>query len=192
MKNSSRSSGPSNWSRRTRYIPEGAGVRDASEGTTALRDRPGVRRTFPLGAFPPGVFPPGPEPGDRRGEAVFERDRRLPAEHGLRLRHVEHAPLLLTRLRFAVDLLGVPAREPVEVVEERVHVRLDARPDVDDLGVLERQPGHHGADDITHVDVVARLGAGAVDDRLLPGEQALGEDGDHPGLAVRVLSRAVD
>src|SRR5215217_8197281 len=45
---------------------------------------------------------------------------------------------------------------------------------------------------IPYVDVISCLLSGAVDRRGPVGGQVSGEDGNHPGLPVRILARSVD
>ncbi len=73
------------------------------------------------------------------------------------------------------------------------HRALLARADVVlAVGVVVGQHGEDRAHDVADVDVVARLGAVAVDRRLLAGLQLAAEDRDHARLAQRVLAGPID
>ena len=112
---------------------------------------------------------------------------RLPQAPG-----VETAAPLLPGHRRPVAALAVETGQRGDPVVEHRHVRLDPAPDVVGAGqpVLGRRD--IGRDHVLDEHVVPRLQAVAVDHRGLPGEHLAGEDRDHPGLAVRVLTRAVD
>src|SRR6266540_4575498 len=129
----------------------------------------------------------------RPGQPVSKRDAGRPAETLLRQRGAQAASPLLTGLRGAVLRRHLEARRAGQRAMELVHRSLDPRTDVhaaDDLGALES--AEVGGRDVLDVDVVAGLLAVPVDDRRLPLQEALGEDGDDAGLALGILAGAVD
>ena len=98
----------------------------------------------------------------------------------------------LARAGGVVDRLACIARGLRERREKRVHRGLDSCADVEDR--VRRRPhrGQVGGNDVADVDIVARGLAVTEDARLLARHHEVGEDGDDPRLAERVLPRTVD
>src|SRR5881628_2024341 len=133
------------------------------------------------------------EPGECPGQAVVEHRARRPSEDGLSPCGVEHAPPLLTLTRGCVPGRRANPGELREPPVQLVDRGLEARADVRDAG--RRMTAERAGDRVGHVldeDVVARLVAVAVDETRLAGEQPMTEDRDDAGLAVRILTWAVD
>src|SRR5690606_20348767 len=97
------------------------------------------------------------EPLHGLAESVLERYLRLPAERVGGVGDVEDAALLFAGLALGVDLVHTGLGDRVERTEELVHARLAPRADVHDVRALGVQAGEDGTDDVTDVDVVARL-----------------------------------
>src|SRR3979411_2328702 len=100
---------------------------------------------------------------------------------------VEGRGPLLAWLGWSVAGVGVPAEGPADQVVDRVHIGLYAGTDVVHAAQTGVERREVGANDVGHVDVVARLEAITVDDRHPALDHRLAEDGDHSRFAVRVL-----
>src|SRR5581483_1895470 len=128
-----------------------------------------------------------------RPEPVLEADLSLPAEPFAGARDLEAAPL---------HLAGPPWSElGVEPVAETTNARqraedvddgdLAARPDVHGPGEIGVGGGQIGSDHVAHLDPVTRLATVAEHGRSVAAHEPPGEDRDHAGLAVDVLTGAV-
>ena len=72
-----------------------------------------------------------------------------------------------------------------------VHRRLTAGADVAGQASPARRRTDERVDDVVDVDIVTGVLTVTVDDHRLAGDQALGEDRHHPGLAVGILTGPV-
>ena len=117
----------------------------------------------------------------------------LPAEHLAGIATGSSAERASSPCRAGACTAGAstPAARGHGVVE-LVHRGLDAGADVAEHARAPVGGPDERVDDVVDVDEVAGLLAVAEDGAGLAGEQPPGEDGDDAGLAVRVLTGAVD
>ncbi len=124
---------------------------------------------------------------------------RAPAEFALRLPDVDHGAKLLARARRGVLHRNVGAGPGLQRRRKFEHRGLDAGSDVVGshvelrrLGELRFGGGEIGARHVAGVHIVARLHPFTEHRQRFSLEDAVAEDRDHAGFAVRILSRAVD
>src|SRR5208282_5691747 len=129
-------------------------------------------------------------------ERLFESVRELlfgtPAKLPLRARRRYDGALLFAGTRRRVLRLGREIGDSRKRGIEIVHVGLDAGADVErDSRRARFRRRDHGPHHVADVNVVARLGAVAINRHGLAVEDSSAEDRNYAGFAVRILARAV-